>query len=580
MNTAMSNKKKIIIAVSVVLVVALVGGGVFAVLRLQRDPVNVYAVSDIAMGNWGYDSNYSYGTVRTDKLQTVYLSETQQVTQIHVTAGQEVKQGDALMSFDTSLTDLQLQRKNLEVQQLERDLYHAKQDYNELVGYKYYALAADGTRTPTLVLLGQNGSQPLVLAPLVREDTTAPTTEPTDPTDITDPTDPTDTTNPTDPTDPTEPEPTEPVVEDDPLTGRPPVDGVVETYYRVGGSGSEKDPWLYVFTDGIPFEDAFIQAVLAEREEAYVVFAQAEENRVDGVVSFASGMHFTAKEEGGYQFALFDASDYVGKTLQESTEPDEPAVPDLPFFPEGPSYTYEELQQMKAEKLQEIKELELKIRMSKLEYSQMQKELGDGTVYAEIDGVVAAVGDPETAYMMNEPVLKVSGGGGYFLEGAVSELKLDTLQVGQTVSIYAYESGTSCEGVISEITNHPSEDQYYSDGNNNVTFYSFTVTVDGSENLQAGESAEMTFSTSGSGQADTFFLSRAFLLQENGKSYVYVMGADEKLEKRELSTGRDNYGDLEIRGGLSMDEYIAFPYSKDAEEGAKTTIASVDELYQ
>ena len=40
------------------------------------------------------------------------------------------------------------------------------------------------------------------------------------------------------------------------------------------------------------------------------------------------------------------------------------------------------------------------------------------------------------------------------------------------------------------------------------------------------------------------------------------------------------YGEYcEIREGVSMDDYIAFPYGKDVEEGADTTVAGIEELY-
>lgn len=571
----MPKKKKIIISVAVVLCVALVVGGVFAFLRLRRDPVNVYAVTDLAQFGGYFDENYSYGFIRTDKLQTVYLTETQQVTQMLVSEGQSVKQGDALLTFDTSLSDLQLQSKNLEIQQLERDLLHAKEDYNELAGYRYFTVSADGTQKTGLVLLCADGTARLMLTGLVN---TPAVRDPADTPDPTESADPSETETPTEPTDPTDP--TEPPAADS-MPGEAPVDGVVSSYFCVGGSGSENKPWLYVFTDDIPFEDSFISALLVRTNEAYVVFAQTEENRVDTVVNFACGIRFTAKTDGGYQFSLFDASDYVGRTLLDPTVPDTPEDPSDPDISYDPGYSYEELQQMKAEKLQQIKELELNIRMSKLEYTQMQKELGDGTIYAEIDGVVTTVGDPETAYQQNEPVVKVSGGGGYYVDGAVSELELDSVHVGQMVSVMAWESGTMCDGTITEVSSYPSESGgYYSDSNPNVTFYGYTVEVDGSQNLMEGEYVEMTISGDGE-QDDAFYLDKAFILQENGKNIVYVQGENGKLEKREIVTGKELWGSyLEVCSGLTLDDYVAFPYSKSAVDGAKTKTASLDELYQ
>ena len=73
---------------------------------------------------------------------------------------------------------------------------------------------------------------------------------------------------------------------------------------------------------------------------------------------------------------------------------------------------------------------------------------------------------------------------------------------------------------------------------------------------------------------------KAFILQENGKSYVYVRNEDERLEKREITTGRDLWGwQLEITSGLSLEDYVAFPYGKTVTDGAKTEEGSPEDLY-
>ena len=71
-----------------------------------------------------------------------------------------------------------------------------------------------------------------------------------------------------------------------------------------------------------------------------------------------------------------------------------------------------------------------------------------------------------------------------------------------------------------------------------------------------------------------------FLRQENGKSYVYVMGEDGLLEKRFVVTGRNLWGSwLEILSGLTEEDYIAFPYGRQTVDGAKVRLAETDELY-
>lgn len=543
----MKKKNKIILIVtSCVLAASLLVGGFFTWRHFAADPVKVYPVSELGYyDSWSF-SETSGGSVRTDRMQTVYLSETQNVTNILVSEGQEVKEGDILLQFDSSLSELQLAKKSLEIDQKARDLQKEKEEYNSLIGYSAYTLSASGSFRVVL---------------LADEDVpTEPETEPG-----------------VDPIDPPAPTGTA-------LAGEKSEDGTVSTYFLVGGEGTKKSPYLYVIADNIPFDDAFISALLQDTDHAFVVFARCEENRYDGIVENSWGIRFDKNENETTSFSLFTTDGRLGLSLLDPESRDEieeePPIDDPVIDPDpgpiGPSW--EEIQQRKKELEQKIREDDIALRMLQLELSRMERELGDGNIYAEFDGTVSLVGDPEMAYAYGEPVLKVSGGGGYYIDGAISELSLSSVQEGQTVQINAWESGTVCEGVVQSVSATPSTNYGWSSGNPNVTYYVYTVFVDGSYNLREDEWVEMMLSNTESESA--FILDNAFVLKEAGKSFVYVQGADKKLEKREITVGRELYGSsVQILGGLTMDDFIAFPYSADCKVGAKTVKGKLDELY-
>ena len=52
---------------------------------------------------------------------------------------------------------------------------------------------------------------------------------------------------------------------------------------------------------------------------------------------------------------------------------------------------------------------------------------------------------------------------------------------------------------------------------------------------------------------------------------MLVAGENDRLEKRYVEVGRTLYGGymVEIYSGLSLDDYIAFPYGKNGVPGAK-----------
>ena len=99
--------------------------------------------------------------------------------------------------------------------------------------------------------------------------------------------------------------------------------------------------------------------------------------------------------------------------------------------------------------------------------------------------------------------------------------------------------------------------------------------------LREGDYVEMSYQNStGSADGNTLYLESMFIRTENGKSYVLVRGDHDRLEKRWVQTGRNLWGSYtQIRGGLTVDDFVAFPYGRNVAEGAGTVEATRDQLY-
>ena len=83
----------------------------------------------------------------------------------------------------------------------------------------------------------------------------------------------------------------------------------------------------------------------------------------------------------------------------------------------------------------------------------------------------------------------------------------------------------------------------------------------------------------GTEDGSSFYLYKAFVLDENGHKYVYKEGENGTLVKQELLVGKTSTESCEILSGVSMSDWIAFPYGKNVKEGAKTKHGTVDQLY-
>lgn len=610
------NKKKIIITVTAVVLVVAIGLGVwFGVSRGRSEPVKVFAFNSVGMTEYWGDSQESYGPVSTDKIQTVFLSSTQTVTEMKVAQGDEVKKGDVLMTFDTTLSDLQLERKRLEVEKLKLDLETAQKKLKDIQNMKpmsivssddfdnsdedsddegdlkkdyelSYDHAYDGSKPSKALICWlrvTTGDEEVRITPTVDDalleearqqaekfqnenqpDPTEPSTEPTTESTTESTTEP--ATEP--PTQPGTEPPTQPSTE--PPTQPSTEASTPSTEETSEGEGGEHSSASAAEN---PDEKPTITV-----NSYYMVIKATEGNKRMGARVVWQGMYIR-KVGSGFTFHFFDATGVPDHMATDPDDPDntDPTDPDMPD--PGSGYTAAQLAQMRAEQEKTIKETKFKIKMAEADYKIMQTEMSDGNVYAEFDGKVVSVLTEEEAKTQNQPVLKVSGGGGFYIQGSVSELEKDKMQIGQEVTVNDWNTGMTYTGKIVSMGDFPTNsDGWNGSGNPNVSYYPFTVFVDETADLQAGMYVNIQYSSAES--ENGIYLENPFIRTENGQSYVYVQGAGGKLEKRFVTTGKALWGSYtEIRSGLTVDDLIAFPYGKNLKEGAPTVESDVSDLY-
>lgn len=554
-------KKGIIAAACVVGVCGAVWGGLTIARNAQRGDVNVYAVNECAMTDYWGDTSNTSGMVTTDKLQKIYISQSQTVKKVWVKEGDSVKKGTALVSYDSTLTqatverakiDYDRQTENLEVMKNELELLKKAKNKETLEAEKTKLEAELQAEISRLDGAGGYDPEKAVVPGLVT-----------------------------------------PMAE---------------------GSGNSKDkPIYYYWLTNKPLSDEVLRNLLHGAEinratpmdktpkvSTYLVLVSRDKDKMGGMPT-SRGLLITETftpnsteqpVEGApisgtvsISFRFCDLPEYIDPERTYDSDKYKELTRKIAQIQEllESSMTQLDLNKAILEKAQAVKEQEVNLKVAKLKLDKKLAELGDGNVYAEFDGTVKTVRDPGEAYNNSEAVVELSGGGGYYVTGTLSEMDLGSVQVGDSVSISSWMTGAACEGTIVSIDDYPtSNSNNWGDGNRNVSYYPFKVFVTEDANLQPNDYVDIQYQkdTSAEESGSSLYLQSMFIRTDNGKSYVMARGEDGRLEQRWVQTGRDLWGSYtQIRGGLTIDDYVAFPYGRDVVEGAHTQEATTDQLY-
>ena len=306
----------------------------------------------------------------------------------------------------------------------------------------------------------------------------------------------------------------------------------------------------------------------------YIIFRTSQDDMSNKEVLTWEGLYVTVVKNG-FSFQFFPAPYSQEFDPFYVVEPEQ-TLPELDL---SFGYTEAELQKMIVAQRKAIKEQEFKVRLSENAYKIMEKEISDGNIYAEIDGVIVSLLDEEESKQNKQPFLKLSGGGGFLIKGSVSELSKDSLTIGQEVTVNDWNTGGSYMGTIQEIGDFPSSGNGWTGmGNPTATYYPFTVFVDESADLQSGIYASIQYASSTSSHG--IYLENPFIRTEDAESYVLVRNGAGRLEKRPVVLGKVLWGSYtEILSGVTEEDWLAFPYGKEAKAGAPTKEGSLEELY-
>ena len=578
------NKKKIIkigIPVAAGCIVLALGIG-FAVKNSGK-AVKVAPVSSVNSGG-GYDDSgiASYGTVTTNQKQDIYVDDTMPITQVYVKAGDTVKVGDRLVAYDTTLSSLELEMKEMQIQGIDLNIQNLQKEITQLKGTK----TAKADTGASVVQTSADGEQQPTVQKMSAVKTTILNTSKEDENKKPDGDTSKDDTTKDDNTKDDVPSsaierPFPEALKGKEVYSEITLDSV--PYNKEDADGTMEKPYRYLCAPGAAVNAPFMLKVLKEGQVcAFDVVDNAE-----APTKFLSCWILDGKTG---QVVIPDPQPTPDPEPTPNPEPtpepepipepeptpepdisEDPVIPDTPDLP-----SKEEVTKQIKEKEQKIKDLDLSRRSAELELKKLKKKVGDGVIKSTVEGVVKEATDEASAKNENKPVVSVVGEEGFYVTGRVGETMLDQIKEGMTATVMSWQSGESYEATVTGVGNSPVSD--YSTGENqNQSFYPFTLVIHGDANLSNGESVNLSMNGIAAGSDGSIYLEKMFVREEGNRYYVYKRGDNGRLTKQYVEVGKNMYNSLEITSGLTMDDMIAFPYGRDVKEGAKTQEA--DTLY-
>lgn len=542
----MTGKKKTrkIIIISAVAVAVIVAALILIRSLNTNKKAEVVSVGMINDSWWGGDSQYS-GNVSSGRIQNVKLREAM-VESVNVHPGDVVQAGDVLMVYDATEYQLALQQDEAGIAVIEAQIDKAKRD-----AWKYQTLKPKEEAPEPVIEIIDHG--PLAIKDkltasdynsekmeylvslktkietdflkLLREN--GKTVRLT-------------------------------VYEDDTKFAIVEIDGskipFVTYEYEMIEPETETDP------EGENSEEGG-----SGEEESEPVYRRIEKEYLtnDWVLEKIISFDGTQGHMSGY--AKYELSAAFCKPEKYERYEEVIHYPEIDPESEDYKYTRAELNQMVKDKTHEANRLEQDLMLAKINHQKDQLTASSGEVKATVSGTVTEVKNVEQS-APGDIIITVKGTENYTVTISVDELAIGKIKPGDKVDVVAYESGTMTTATISEIQETPLGNAY---GIPNCSYYPVNAIVDDPEaKMTIGEYCQITLQNASEEAGTSLYIPMMYVRTDDGGSYV-LKEENGRLKKQYVVTGKIIYGsEIEIKGGLFIDDKIAFPYGSGIREGA------------
>lgn len=224
----------------------------------------------------------------------------------------------------------------------------------------------------------------------------------------------------------------------------------------------------------------------------------------------------------------------------------------------------------------EIKQHEYDIKTKELEMEKLRESIANAAVTSEMDGIVQKISDPNSSG--NDYYYGNSGGdsayitilsvGDFRIKGKANEQNMQLLTPGMPMIVHSrVDDAVIWRGTVTEIDTDNTEEEnsnvyvYGAENESGSSNYVFYVELENSEGLMLGQHVYLEEDAGQTEEKTGMWLEEYYILEEDGKSYVWRANSSNKIEKHEITLGDydEELMEYEVLDGLAADDYIAFP---------------------
>ena len=230
-----------------------------------------------------------------------------------------------------------------------------------------------------------------------------------------------------------------------------------------------------------------------------------------------------------------------------------------------------DLDNVDSEQRANIEDARTSLKTAKLELATLKEDLAliKNEITSPVDGVITEMTADENYKVNTETTLfKVSDSQNMRVEVSLSDTQVKNIEVGQRVEITsdALPKGEKVEGYVSQIAGVAKKSENLDESDTTVT-----IKMNDTKNLRPGTTISATIFYEE--KRNVVKVPYSAVMNENGKYFVFTVGKDKKITKKEVKVGVSDESNYEITSGLNMGETIISVVDETLKDGQKIKIA-------